>query len=365
MDDTRAHRHPYVYIGALWLAVGVVEAIETVYGMRTAGMHHAWVRLFFCGIIGWLPWAIATPAVLKATRTLPLSRLPGFFAHLGLLVSIALVSSLWNTTLEHWFKPWAPDLLPGPFLATFLQKAYGNLFAALVIYALVYVVCVGIDSRRKLAEQRAETLRLNAELAKAQLHALRCQLEPHFIFNALNCISGMVRENKTQGAVNMIGALGDVLRRLTKESDTKVPLKREMEFLEKYFEIQKLRFAERLNVVVEVPEELNAAEVPSLLLQPLVENAMKHGISQCARGGTVQVAAARESGELSLSVYNDGPPLSESWESGGGVGLSNLKSRLNLIFGEQARLNVASDGISGVRVSVILPYRECALAGAD
>jgi LytS/YehU family sensor histidine kinase len=211
-------------------------------------------------------------------------------------------------------------------------------------------------------KQRAETQRLNAELAKAQLHALRCQLEPHFIFNALNCIAGMVRENKNAGAVNMIAALGDVLRRLTRESDAKVPLKREMEFLGKYFEIQKLRFAERLNVVVTVPEELNGAEVPSLVLQPLVENAVKHGISQSARGGTVQVAAARESGELSLSVYNDGPPLPESWESGGGVGLSNLKSRLHLIFGEAATLNVASDGISGVRVSVTLPYRECALA---
>lgn len=362
MEDTRPHRHPYLYIAGIWLAVGVVEAIQTIYGMRAAGMHHAWVRLFFCEIVGWLPWALATPAVLNATRNLPLNRLKGLLAHAGLLLMIGLASSLWESLLERWFQPWAPDFLPGPFLATWVQKTYGNLFAALVIYALVYLVCVGIDSRQKLLQQRAETARLNAELAKAQLHALRCQIEPHFIFNALNCISGMVRENKNQDAVNMVAALGDVLRRLTKESEAKVPLKREMEFLEKYFEIQKLRFAERLNVVVTVPEELNAAEVPSLVLQPLVENAVKHGISQCARGGTVEVAAARESGELNLSVYNDGPPLPESWESGGGVGLSNLKSRLHLIFGAEAKLKVASDGISGVRVSVTLPYRECALA---
>ncbi|HEY2683694.1 MAG TPA: histidine kinase [Steroidobacteraceae bacterium] len=365
MEDPRPHRHPYLYIAAVWLAVGAVQGIQTVYGMRAAGMHHAWVRLFFCEILDVLPWALATPAVLKASRTLPVYKLKGLLTHLSFMVLIGVASALWDTSLEHWFTPWAPDNLPGPFLATWLQKSYGNLFAALVIYALLYTVCVGVDSRQKLARQRAETLRLNAELAKAQLHALRCQIEPHFIFNALNSISGMVRENKNAGAVNMIAALGDVLRRLTRETEATVTLKREMEFLEKYFEIQKLRFAERLNVVVTVPEELNLAEVPSLVLQPLVENAVKHGISQCVRGGTVQVAAARDSGELSLSVYNDGPPLSESWESGGGVGLSNLKSRLNLIFGAQARLDVASDGISGVRVSVTLPYRESLLAAAE
>jgi two-component system LytT family sensor kinase len=164
----------------------------------------------------------------------------------------------------------------------------------------------------------------------------------------------------------MIVALSDVLRRLTREStETQVPLKREIEFLEKYFDIQKLRFADRLNWVMQVPEELMSAQVPSLLLQPLVENAVKHGISQRAQGGTVQVAAACTQGQLSLRVYNDGPALREGWDSGGGVGLSNLKHRLQLLFGGHAALSVASFGNLGVEVSVTLPFRECELAAAE
>jgi two-component system, LytTR family, sensor kinase len=304
--------------------------------------------------------------VIRWGRRLSLRTLGGWLTHLAAMTSIALISAGWQGALEAFLKPWAPDGVPGPFLKAWLYISYESIFVSLAIYAMILVVSFLIDSRQKLLRQQTESAQLAEQLSAAQLNALRRQIEPHFIFNALNCIAGMVREQRNEGAVNMIVALSDVLRRLTREStDAQVPLSREIEFLEKYFDIQKLRFADRLNVVMQVPDELLSAQVPSLILQPLVENAVKHGISQRAQGGTVQVAADCSEGRLSLRVYNDGPPLREGWDHGGGVGLSNLKNRLQLLFGSRAALSVASAGICGVEVSITLPFQVCQLAPAE
>jgi two-component system LytT family sensor kinase len=360
------NRRPWLWWTAIWLCVGIVQATQTNFSMRYVGMHHAWTRLFFGQVVSWLPWVLATPLAVRLGHRCSLSRVSGWLAHLATIAVIAIVSAGWDSTLEALLKPYAPDEWPGPFFETWRYKSYGSYFASLVIYAAILTVSYVIDSRQKLLRQEAETARLNEQLSQAQLNALRRQIEPHFIFNALNCIAGMVREQRNDGAVTMIVALSDVLRRLTREStESQVPLQREVEFLKKYFEIQKLRFADRLNVVVEVPDELMGAQVPSLILQPLVENAVKHGISQRAQGGTVQVDAACTDGQLSLRVYNDGPPLCENWAGGDGVGLSNLRSRLNLLFGADARLSVASFGIAGVEALVTLPLREYQLARAE
>jgi two-component system LytT family sensor kinase len=366
MDPPLNRRNPGLLLAAIWLCVGVVQGTQTVFGMRYAGMHHAWSRLFFTQVLGWLPWALATPVVIRLGRRLSLSTLSGWLLHSSAVIAIALLSAGWQTTLETMLEPWAPDGIPGPFFNTWLYIGYESCCVSLAIYAMILTASSLLDSRQRLLRQQAETARLNEQLSQAQLNALRRQIEPHFIFNALNCITGMVRERQNDGAVKMIVALSDVLRRLTREStENQVPLQREIEFLEKYLDIQKLRFADRLNVVLQVPDELKGAQVPSLILQPLVENAMKHGISQRAQGGTVQVAAARTHGQLNLRVYNDGPPLSESWNSGTGVGLSNLKNRLRLLFGSDACLSVESLGITGVEASVTLPFRECELAPAE
>jgi two-component system, LytTR family, sensor kinase len=366
MDTVSPRRKPWLLLAAIWLCVGVVQATQTVFGMRYAGMHHAWTRLFFTQVMCWLPWALATPLVVRLGRRLSLGSLTGWLTHLAAMAAIAVTSAGWQSILEALLKPWAPDGWPGPFLRTWLYNSFESAFVSLAIYAMILIVSFLLDSRQKLLRQQTQSAQLAQQLSQAQLNALRRQIEPHFIFNALNCIAGMVREQRNEGAVHMIVALSDVLRRLTREStDAQVPLRREIEFLEKYFDIQKLRFADRLNVLMQVPEELLSAQVPSLILQPLVENAVKHGISQRAQGGTVQVAAACTQGQLSLRVYNDGPPLSEGWDSGSGVGLSNLKDRLQLLYGSQAALSVASFGITGVEVSVTLPFRECERAPSE
>jgi LytS/YehU family sensor histidine kinase len=158
----------------------------------------------------------------------------------------------------------------------------------------------------------------------------------------------------------MIAGLSDLLRRTLEQSDAQhVPLGEEMQFLEKYLEIQKTRFAERLQVSIEVPKELAWARVPSLLLQPIVENAVKHGINKRAQGGAIRISAERENGALRLSVYNDGPALPADWEhTGAGIGLVNMRMRLEMLYGTGFELKVRNQEPYGVEVSVSLPFRE-------
>jgi two-component system LytT family sensor kinase len=197
-------------------------------------------------------------------------------------------------------------------------------------------------------------------LSYAQLNALQRQVEPHFIFNALNSISGLVREQKNDAAVSMIVALADLLRRVAGSShDPEVRLAQEVEFLERYVQIQEARFAGRLRLDIQIPDELRKARIPSLILQPLVENAIKHGIARRAQGGEVRVAASQSDGLLHLSVYNDGPLLDrDGCAIKDGIGLSNLRTRLKLLYGNDCDLRLENYGITGVQVSVALPYRE-------
>ncbi len=201
---------------------------------------------------------------------------------------------------------------------------------------------------------------MNEQLSRAQLDALRRQIEPHFLFNTLNSIAGLVREKRNDDAVNMIAGLSDFLRRVVEDSGKQqVPLGEEMEFLQKYLDIQKVRFAERLQLHLDVPKELFAAQVPSLILQPMVENAIRHGIAKRAHGGLIRIAAVRSNGMLTLSVYNDGPRLPADWdENNSGIGISNARTRLQSLYGEACNLSLRNHDPDGVEVSVSVPFKE-------
>ena len=179
------------------------------------------------------------------------------------------------------------------------------------------------------------------------------------MFNALNSIAGLVRDQRNDAAVSMIVGLSEFLRRASEDSHrSQVTLAEEVEYLQRYLDIQKVRFAERLHVNVDIPAELLQAQVPNLLLQPLVENAIKHGIAKRIAGGTIRVAGARRSGNLCLSVYNDGPSLPADWQAThSGIGIGNLRTRLKILHGSEFELQLRNADTGGVEVSVTLPLR--------
>jgi LytS/YehU family sensor histidine kinase len=178
------------------------------------------------------------------------------------------------------------------------------------------------------------------------------------MFNALNSIAGLVRDHRNDAAVSMIVGLSEFLRRATADSHrSQVTLAEEVEYLQRYVDIQKVRFGERLQFSIDIPADLLDAQVPSLLLQPLVENAIKHGVATRVVGGNVRVTGVRKDGRVFLSVYNDAPSSPENWQTNGGVGLVNLRTRLQILHGDASELQVQRAGVDGVEVIVTLPLR--------
>jgi two-component system, LytTR family, sensor kinase len=360
-NSTRAQSHRWLWIASIWFGFGLVGATQTVFVMRAEGMHHAWVKLFVTTLLSWLPWALATTPVLRLERRFPPTKwrpLSKWLVHAGACAAIGLIFTAWTTWLEVLVNPYATSSIPGPFAHLWFDKFYNGILSSLVLYSAILATGYVLESKERLAFEQTKTARLNEQLSKAQLDALRRQIEPHFLFNTLNAVAGLVREQRNDAAVSMIAGLSDFLRRVLEDSTLQqVPLEEEMEFAHKYLEIQKVRFAERLQLRVDVPRELYSAQVPSLILQPMVENAVKHGIAKRVQGGEIRIAASLCNGILTLSVYNDGPGLPAEWEmTRSGIGISNVRTRLQNLYGDAFELNMRNRDAQGVEVSVSLPF---------
>lgn len=355
-----ARSNRWHWIAAVWCAGGLFEASQSVLIMRFAeGKRHAWLPLFATELATWLPWALATPWLIHLARRYPVIRgttVRTVAVHLAAFAAISAVAEAWSATLQVLFNPWGNKRAP-TFWDTWSTTLLYQVLIFLIAYVLILTITYLVDSREKVARQTTEAARLNEELSKAQLAALRGQMEPHFMFNTLNSIAGLVRDQRNDAAVSMIVGLSEFLRRASEDSHRpQVTLAEEVEYLQRYIDIQKVRFGERLRISVDIPADLLAAQVPNLLLQPLVENAIKHGIGKRISGGTIRVAGARQNGRLCLSVYNDGAgPATDSQSQGAGVGLGNLRTRLQILHGDAAGLRMTRSGEDGVEVVVTLP----------
>jgi signal transduction histidine kinase len=350
------------WIAIFWFAAAMFEATQSIFIQHAIGRRGGEALLFAIELAGWLPWALATPFVIELTRRHPVVPAPtarGVAAHLMALFAITMIAEGWSAALHMLFNPWAHRQAP-TFWDTLSATLIFHGLICLFAYALILAVTSLVDSRDKVARKVTETAQLNEELSKAQLAALRRQMEPHFMFNTLNSIVGLMRDNRNDAAVNMIVGLSEFLRRASEDSHrSQVTLAEEVEYLQRYLDIQKVRFGDRLRVSVVVPTELLDAQVPNMLLQPLVENAIKHGVAKRVAGGTVRVAGALNGGRLRLSVYNDGPSAPNDWQStGAGVGLANLRTRLQILHGDNAELVMSSAGIGGVEVVVTIPLKD-------
>jgi two-component system, LytTR family, sensor kinase len=353
---------PWRWIAAIWTAGGLFDASQAVLIMHAEGRHHPWLPLFGVEFVSWLPWALATPLVIRLARSYSMVRgvsVRTLSVHLAAFAVISAVAETWSTVLQMLFNPWNNRKWP-TFLDTWTTTFIFQVLTFLIAYALILTVSYVIDARDSMARQVAETARLNEELSKAQLAALRRQIEPHFMYNTLNSIAGLVRDLRNDAAVSMIVGLSEFLRRASEDSHrSQVALQEEVEYLQRYLEIQKVRFGERLQVSVDIPAGLLRAQVPQLLLQPLVENAIKHGIAKRVAGGVVRVSGARRNGNLSLVVYNDSPgSLSDGDATPRGVGLANLRTRLQILHGNESGLVLTRGNPGGVEVTVTLPFKE-------
>jgi two-component system, LytTR family, sensor kinase len=352
----------WFWSAVIWSAIALFDASQTVFGMRAEGMHHAWGLLFLAVVLGWVPWAFATPLIVRLAQRFPPVQLRPFRTwgiHFAAWLMLSVAVSALSAYIYHAWNPYLLSQRP-PFFGLWGSKLSYGALGSLILYSMVLLVSCVLQARERLSRQQADTARLNEQLSKAQLDALRRQIEPHFLFNALNSIAGLVRERRNDDAVSMIAGLSDFLRRTLEDSSRhEVPLREEMEFVEKYLDIQKVRFADRLQLNLDVPVELLLAHVPALVLQPIVENAVKHGIAKRVQGGELRIRAARSNGTLKLSVYNDGPALSSDCSAcDAGVGLANVRTRLQSLYGSDYELSIRNQEPGGVETCVSVPFRQ-------
>jgi two-component system LytT family sensor kinase len=351
---------PWLRIIAIWLGVGIINACEIVFPMRAVGMHHHWGRLFLVLVIDWLPWALATPLVMRVARQHRLSTTPSSRTaaiHLCLLVAIAVATAAWSALLDISLDPWAQAPPANSYVSLSVTKLSYDLLTSLIVYAFIQSITFVMDSATRIARRDTETARLNEQLAKAQLDALRRQIDPHSMFNTFSAISGLVRDHQIEGAISMIAGLSSLLRRSARDNDRpRVTLGEEIEYLQEFLEIQRVRFIDRLQVNLDVPTDLHSLLVPNLILQPLVENAIKHGIATRIEGGRIEIVARRDGEGLQLRVFNDGPGLAHDRAAvSPGIGLANLRARLKILYGDHFGLNIASPDSGGVEVTMSLP----------
>jgi two-component system, LytTR family, sensor kinase len=359
-QGTQLPRLPVIF--AAWLAPALLSAFDNYMQSRLSNERPEWRSVLFNGA-DWLLYAALTPAVFRISRRFPLQQRQGVRRRIALHIGCALAMCVAWATLGQFLRLAIFHPPAGFTVMQFWHALEGWIFTTLPFGTGVYFALVGIEHAlafmAQARERETQAVRLTAQLAEARLGALRMQLNPHFLFNSLNAITVLVRDQNTAAASRMLELLSDVLRLVLRaEASHETPLSTELEFLERYLAIEQVRFSDRLRPRIEVDAANRRALAPQLILQPLVENALRHGIARRADAGTLEIAARRDGETLVLTVRDDGPGLDPGGSATTGVGLANIRARLAALYGDRASLDIADAAGGGVVATIRLPYHE-------
>ncbi len=242
----------------------------------------------------------------------------------------------------------------------FFKWMIPDIIGGFVFYWLLLIILIGWDFYNRYKNQYIQNLELESKLTQSQLQTLKMQLQPHFLFNALNTISMMIRRKKGDQAIEMLSGLSEILREtLSREKDQFVKLSDELELAKKYLGIEQGRFKEKVKVIYEIADGCEKLPVPNLILQPIVENAIKHGVSHSLKNSEIKISAIRLNGSLELEVFNTGKLLGKNFniKEQTGIGLSNTRSRLDRLYKGKSFFEIKNEGNEGVKVTVRIPLR--------
>lgn len=351
---TVALRQRYLLSILACATIAALFAAESYFWSQVNDRGLSYLRTFALSSPPWLAYSAIAPLVaawgLRHRLEWPV-RAPAVAAQLaGVVVTLVLFAAM-ATLADHWLGYSVPRDPPWIHFRNALVYE-----TPLVV--ITYSATIGVGYAAESNRRARELARLQTELTQAQLAALRMQLSPHFLFNALHTIAAIVREHDERQAVELIERLGDVLRHvLHSGSELEVPLAEELGFLAKYLEIEQARFGDRLTVSVTASADAQGALVPQLILQPLVENALRHGLAPRAAPGALQIEAERQGDVLALAVRDDGLGLADGWDTEDGLGLANVRTRLARMYDSAGELVLAERTGGGVVATVTLPYR--------
>lgn len=347
-------------IFAVWTALGFIPGIQAHHYIASLGHPITWRRALLPSLLNHWIWAGLTPGVLWLSARFPFER-----RRLGRFVAVHLPASLLfgalHMAIRVPFFPAAGLYTTSPtrpswtlFKNMFSANAYDDMW----LYGSVLAFSQLWNYYRKYQERELRASRLETQLAQAQLTVLRMQLDPHFLFNTLHAISSLMHED-VEAADEVVARLSDLLRMsLENVHQNEVTLQREMEFLEGYLAIQQTRFRDRLTVRLEIDPGSLDALVPSMILQPLVENAVTHGVASRLGSGEIMVRSRRQDGVLRLEVRDNGPgPRGAGERISQGVGISNTRARLTQLYGAAHHFELVEASGGGTLVKLELPLR--------
>jgi LytS/YehU family sensor histidine kinase len=354
----------WVILFGFWTFFSFLYANQIYFEMlHNPRMHHSWWRIAFWQLVVWYLWGALTPLILRLGQRFPCEGpkwFKGLMVHLPAAMILAAVHIAAATVIKMIIRPFDVWSDTNPFLVQYRAELSNFFLFDFFIYWAILGVGYAFDYRERYRERESLASQLKAQLAEAQLESLKMQLHPHFLFNTLHTISGLVRTGERQPAVNMISGLSNLLRRALDNADEhEVPLREELKFTELYLDIQKVRFSDRLTVRMEIAPETLDARVPNLLLQPLVENAIRHGISLNDSPGTITINTYSNDGLLHIKIGDNGPGLQSGWrmEESEGIGLANTSERLKHLYGSEHRFDLRNGAEGGLTVAITIPFR--------
>lgn len=345
--------------------IGLVEGTQLHVGFTAAGRQADWQRAYASTMPSWYVLAALLPGILWLASHFRFEAATwrrSALIHMGAAALFAALHVAGSAYISDYVLQRSSSLS----FAANLSRLLGIYFVIEICFywAIVGAYNVGdyasrLRERERVADQlRLKASRLETSLARAHLESLRMQLNPHFLFNTLNAISVLAMKGEKQSVVRTLTLLSDLLRVSLENTGQVVPLRDEIALLHRYLEIEQIRFKDRLTVRIDVTPEALDAEVPTLMLQPLVENAIRHGISRCPGAGRVDIRAAARTDRLVIEVQDTGPgfPGGEERE-GGGIGLANTRARLEQLYAGEHSITLANAPEGGAVVRLELPLR--------
>ncbi len=330
------------------------------FGMLAVGRPLTIPQALLAGLQDWYVWALLAPGVFLLGRRFRLERdgwVRAAVIHLVAGSAVALVDLAAVTVINQYFGPTVSYV--GTFSEVYPRIVLRYFHFAFIIYWVIVAAAHAIEYYSSSRDRELEAVTLQAELTEAQLAALRMQLQPHFLFNTLHTIASLVRDGRSEAATDTIARLGELFRRtLGNGQRNEVPLRDELSFIEAYLEIEQTRFADRLAIRFDIDPATLDVRIPTMALQPLVENAIRHGIARDPSAGRIEVRSLPRNGSLRVEVRNDGPAcLQEPTAAGAGLGLRNTQARLSRLYGTGYLLEVLPDLPGGTLAVLEVPWR--------
>ena len=356
-----------------WLGIALASGAASYYMDIAFGRRMPWSRELVPPLVNCAIYALLTPPIFSLSTRYPLQRrnwrrralfyVAGGVAFLLLHVAArGMIYPVWDVRAGNYvWAAWNPHTGVWSF-QWFLFKTlllYDSLDDILSAYIPVVLIAHAVVYYQQSRQRESQAAQLETQLAKSRLQALKSQLQPHFLFNTMHSISSLMLTD-VSAADKMMTRLSDLLRMSLENDGIQITtLNRELEFVNGYLAIEKIRFEDRLNVVLDVSPDAFDAEVPHLILQPLVENAVKHGVSRRCEGGEIRISASHDERDLYLRVRDNGPGLMESApaQANAGVGLRATRERLRTLYGDQQSIDLVTGPNQGVEVRVRIPFR--------